>query len=295
MAGVPIAAISDDGRWVVFESTATNLVPHGDANGTGYDVYLADLATATVTRIGVDEAGRQFGRAFAPRISGNGRFVAFAATRRSVRPVSGPTRPPFRRSIFATSPPAGPCASAAMARAGGARLGAFAPDLNADGSVVAFAIQSTMARSDIALYDAGIRDHHGDHPTRQRAEYQPSAVRRRAGRRLRVLGVESALPRALPRCGHRRKPAPRRIPVRKDNGALPAGERRNRTVVDAEPRTGHRQDRRGCRLLVTRAVRTGRPDRRLRSVRLFAGVSVSRRGGEGDSGRWVSPRGRNLH
>ena len=38
-------AISDDGRWVVFESTATNLVPHGDANGTGYDVYLADLAT----------------------------------------------------------------------------------------------------------------------------------------------------------------------------------------------------------------------------------------------------------
>ena len=39
------ASISDDGRWVVFESTATNLVPHGDANGTGYDVYLADSAT----------------------------------------------------------------------------------------------------------------------------------------------------------------------------------------------------------------------------------------------------------
>ena len=47
---------------------------------------LADLATGGLTRIGVDEAGRQFARAFAPRISGNGRFVVFAAT-----PVS-PTR-----------------------------------------------------------------------------------------------------------------------------------------------------------------------------------------------------------
>ena len=75
-------AISGDGRSVVFESDATDLVPGDDANGTGSDVYLADLATGGLTRIGVDEAGRQFARAFAPRISGNGRFVAFAATPR---------------------------------------------------------------------------------------------------------------------------------------------------------------------------------------------------------------------
>ena len=250
------ASISDDGRWVVFESTATNLVPHGDANGTGYDVYLADLGNATVTRIGVDEGGRQFGRAFAPRISGNGRFAAFAATAGQSDPSrTDPAAIPqvYLRDISAGRTVCVSCDSPS----GGARLGAFAPDLSADGSVVAFAIQSTPTRSDIALYDQA-----SETTTvitrRGNAGIQPPAVRRRAGGRLRVLGVESALQTALPRCGHRRKPAPGRIPVRKDKGALPAGERRNCTVVDAEPRTGHRQDRRGRRLLVARAVGTGR-------------------------------------
>jgi Tol biopolymer transport system component len=72
-------AISADGRRVVFESSATNLVPDADANGTGSDVYLADLTTGALTRIGADASGRQFARAFSPRISGNGRYVAFAA------------------------------------------------------------------------------------------------------------------------------------------------------------------------------------------------------------------------
>ncbi len=146
------AAISDDGRWVVFESTATNLVPHGDANGTGYDVYLADLSNTTVTRIGVDEAGRQFGGAFAPRISGNGRFVAFAATAGQSDPSrTDPAAIPqvYLRDISGGRTICISCDS----RGGRARLGAFAPDLNTDGSVVAFAIQSTPLRSDIALYD----------------------------------------------------------------------------------------------------------------------------------------------
>ena len=146
------ASISDDGRWVVFESTATNLVPHGDANGTGYDVYLADLGNSTVTRIGVDEGGRQFGRSFAPRISGNGRFVVFAATAGQSDPSrTDPAAIPqvYLRDISAGRTVCVSCDSPS----GGARLGAFAPDLSADGSVVAFAIQSTVARSHIALYD----------------------------------------------------------------------------------------------------------------------------------------------
>jgi Tol biopolymer transport system component len=145
-------AISDDGRWVVFESTATDLVPHADANGTGHDVYLADLGNGTVTRIGIDEAGRQFGRAFAPRISGNGRFVAFAATAGH----SDPSRadPAAIPQVYLRDLSAGRTVCISCdGPAGRARLGAFAPDVNADGSVVAFAIRSTIARSDIALYD----------------------------------------------------------------------------------------------------------------------------------------------
>jgi Tol biopolymer transport system component len=145
-------AISGDGRWVVFESTATNLVTQEDANGTGYDVYLADRDTATLTRIGVDEAGRQFGRSSAARISGNGRFVAFTAT--AGRSDPSRTHPAAIPQVYLRDVAAGKTVCVSCdSPAGGARLGAFAPDINGDGSLVAFAIQTTVTISDIALYD----------------------------------------------------------------------------------------------------------------------------------------------
>jgi Tol biopolymer transport system component len=48
-------SLSSDGRFVVFESAATNLVP-GDANQT-YDVFRIDRATGAVTRVSVGPAG----------------------------------------------------------------------------------------------------------------------------------------------------------------------------------------------------------------------------------------------
>ncbi len=136
-------AISADGRWVAFESSATNLVAGDDANGAGSDVYLADLVGGTMTRIGVNEAGRQFARAYSPRISGNGRFVAFAAS--AIH--SGLSA--YVRDVVAGTTICVSCEGIA----GTARLAAFAPDLSADGSVVAFSIQSTGVRSDVAVYD----------------------------------------------------------------------------------------------------------------------------------------------
>lgn len=147
-------AISGDGRWVVFESDATNLVPDDDANGTGSDVYLADLATGGLTRIGVDAAGRQFARAFAPRISGNGRFVAFAAKlRRSDLPRGRADAAAIPRAYLRDLATATTVCVSCDRRPGGGQLAAFAPDLNADGSVVAFAIQSTTERTDIVVYE----------------------------------------------------------------------------------------------------------------------------------------------
>ena len=70
-------SISADGRFVVFNSTSTNLVP-GDTNANG-DVFVRDLSTNTTTRVSVDSAGNQGnGISFRPpSISANGRFVAF--------------------------------------------------------------------------------------------------------------------------------------------------------------------------------------------------------------------------
>ena len=70
--------ISDDGRFVVFESNASNLVP-GDTNHRS-DVFVRDRLTGTTQRANVDSTGAEaeFGGRRAS-ISGDGRFVAFSS------------------------------------------------------------------------------------------------------------------------------------------------------------------------------------------------------------------------
>jgi hypothetical protein len=69
-------AISANGRYVAFDSRATNLVP-GDSNGT-WDVFVHDRATGATTRVSVSTQGVQgYGRSTRPAISADGRVVAF--------------------------------------------------------------------------------------------------------------------------------------------------------------------------------------------------------------------------
>jgi Tol biopolymer transport system component len=69
-------AISDDGRYVVFVSDASDLVP-GDANGQ-VDVFVRDRVASTTRRVSVSSAGIEAdGNSFDPAISADGRFVAF--------------------------------------------------------------------------------------------------------------------------------------------------------------------------------------------------------------------------
>jgi len=69
-------SISGDGRFVAFQSEATNLVP-GDTNNSG-DIFVRDLSTNTTTRVSVDSAGNQGNNiSRRPSISADGRFVTF--------------------------------------------------------------------------------------------------------------------------------------------------------------------------------------------------------------------------
>lgn len=69
-------SISADGLLVVFESSATNLVP-GDTN-TSDDIFLRDLSNGTTARVSVATGGVEAnGHSYAPAISGDGRFVVF--------------------------------------------------------------------------------------------------------------------------------------------------------------------------------------------------------------------------
>jgi Tol biopolymer transport system component len=70
--------VSGNGRYVAFQSRATNLVAN-DSNGAE-DVFVHDRQTGTTTRISTDSQGRQVnGGSHRPAISHDGRVVAFSS------------------------------------------------------------------------------------------------------------------------------------------------------------------------------------------------------------------------
>jgi Tol biopolymer transport system component len=82
------ASISTDGRYVAFESLASNLVP-GDGNGV-FDCFVHDRQTGLTTRVSVDSAGVEGnGPSFVPSISTDGRYVAFESLASNLVPGDG--------------------------------------------------------------------------------------------------------------------------------------------------------------------------------------------------------------
>ena len=83
------SALSANGRFVAFKSSATNLVP-GDTNGVN-DLFVRDLFTATITRVNVGPGGAQadlpMTSAFGSAISADGRFVVFSSQATTLVPA----------------------------------------------------------------------------------------------------------------------------------------------------------------------------------------------------------------
>lgn len=142
-------ALSDDGAVVAFESNATNLVEGGDENGHAVDVYVVQRASGRVARAGVDREGRQFGQSYGARLSADGRFVVFAAT----PGAAGPAGAGRAVAVYLRDLAAGTTACLSCGRDGRPGRAAFAPDISADGSLVAYAVQTAPRRSDIVVHD----------------------------------------------------------------------------------------------------------------------------------------------
>jgi Tol biopolymer transport system component len=82
-SGLP--AVSASGRFVAFESAASNLVP-GDTNAES-DVFVHDRATGSTTRVSVTSGGAQAnGDSGDPAVSADGRFVAFESAASNLVP-----------------------------------------------------------------------------------------------------------------------------------------------------------------------------------------------------------------
>jgi hypothetical protein len=79
------ASISSDGRYVLFASVASNLVPE-DSNGT-WDVFRFDRTTGDVTRVSVAPNGDQADNASVyPSMSADNRYVAFSSSATNLVP-----------------------------------------------------------------------------------------------------------------------------------------------------------------------------------------------------------------
>src|SRR3954447_8865342 len=76
-------AISADGRYVAFSSTASHLVA-GDTNRK-QDVFVRDRRRGRTVRVSISASGRQGGfSSYEPAISGTGRYVAFTTRSRQL-------------------------------------------------------------------------------------------------------------------------------------------------------------------------------------------------------------------
>jgi Tol biopolymer transport system component len=149
-------AISADGRYVAFQSAATNLVA-GDTNGAP-DIFLRDRVAKTTTRVSLTNAGAQAnGWNYSPAISADGRYVAFTSGATNL--VAGDTN--ASDDIFVRDRVGRTTKRASVTSTGGqANSYSFSPAISADGRYIAFssAASNLVAGDSNAVTDVFLRD-----------------------------------------------------------------------------------------------------------------------------------------
>lgn len=150
------AAVSANGRFVAFESLATNLVD-GDSNGV-HDIFVHDRKTGTTTRVSVHSDGTQGnGPSFNPSISASGRFVAFTSNASNL--VDGDTNNAY--DVFVHDRKTrGTTRVSTVSAALQSNADSSAPSISANGRFVAFeSPASDLVNGDSnGVYDAFVHD-----------------------------------------------------------------------------------------------------------------------------------------
>ena len=149
-------AISSDGRYVVFESTATNLVT-GDVNGRT-DIFLRDRQASTTTRISVGPSGVEAnGSSTQASLSADGRYVAFNSYATNLTATTLAANNVYVRDLLTSTNTLVSATTGGVAGNGNSS----SPSISADGSRIAFwSDSSNLVASDtngiwdIFLYDS---------------------------------------------------------------------------------------------------------------------------------------------
>jgi hypothetical protein len=133
-SGTDRLAVSSSGRYVVFDSRATNLVP-GDTNGV-VDVFVRDRVSGTTDRVSVSTAGQQGdGDSTHPAMDETGEYVVFQS--KATNLVAGDTN--GHEDVFIRDMQAGATYLISYDYGWGpANDFSRYPDISADGRYVAF-------------------------------------------------------------------------------------------------------------------------------------------------------------
>jgi Tol biopolymer transport system component len=149
-------ALSQDGRYVAFESEATNLLP-GDTNGKT-DIFVVDRQQATIALVSVSSTGVQAnGNCSKPSISGDGRYVVFLSTATIL--VSGDAN--GRKDVFLRDLQTGQTTLVSVATNGTqANEDSYNPQISMDGRFIVYETSSSNlvandsnGWTDVYLYD----------------------------------------------------------------------------------------------------------------------------------------------
>ena len=153
-------SISDDGRFIAFESAAFNLVAN-DTNSSIQDVFLRDrqLNTTTLVSQRVTNDGSGSNASINPVISGNGLFVAYESQANNL--VANDTNGVLN-DVFVWAAPAGPNTLVSINRDnnGSGLLPSSLPSISIDGRMIAFQSQaSNLTFNDTnVVVDVFVRD-----------------------------------------------------------------------------------------------------------------------------------------
>ena len=133
------SGLSGNGRYIVFQSDAPNLVPN-DTNGVS-DIFIYDRVSRKTRRVSVSSAEAQAnGASFTPAVSADGRFVVFQSDATNL--VGGDTN--AVRDIFIRDRSAGTTRRMSVSSAGAQADGeSLSPSISADGEHVAFTSSAT--------------------------------------------------------------------------------------------------------------------------------------------------------
>ncbi|MPZ53280.1 MAG: hypothetical protein GEU79_11210 [Acidimicrobiia bacterium] len=155
--------ISADGRYVSFESHATNLVP-GDTTGDESDVFLHDIESGETSRLSVHSDGTPaIGHSFASVISADGRYVAFQSDAPNL--VDGDTN--NVSDVFVRDTVTGRTTRVSV-HSNGAQgdRGSVGASISADGRYVAFDSASNLVDGDTFGIDVFVHDTESGSTTR---------------------------------------------------------------------------------------------------------------------------------